>query len=308
MSVIKFYDMINKINPFLIIVLLFFLFFSGIIRHDINEKEYLALASQKQFDCVGTLLIEGDPDASCVLIKPNYVLTAAHCLYVSGNYTTDTLEIDGKIMIDYLYPDERKAEPNDVSVSFKEKIYTTKRIVIHQNYSDTLFEYDIAIIELNEFVKDVTPAMINFDFNEHNCLAVGVGYGVSGVSTEPENVAPFNKKIAGQNSIDSIGGYIHSGKHALLMCDFDHPSDKNCCNRMGSDIPSEFEYLCSGGDSGGGLFIEENSKWKLVGICTGAGFDLEQFFKTRSYYGQIMEWTRISVFADWIEENSRQVE
>ena len=61
------------------------------------------------------------------------------------------------------------------------------------------------------------------------------------------------------------------------------------------------EYMCGGGDSGGGLFRQTQGKWELIGICSGADIDVEQLMKT-GYYGQQMHWTHVSLFADWIRQ------
>ncbi|MDI6779965.1 MAG: hypothetical protein QME25_07230, partial [Bacteroidota bacterium] len=58
----------------------------------------------------------------------------------------------------------------------------------------------------------------------------------------------------------------------------------------------------SGGDSGGGIFREKNSKLELIGINSGGGVDLNTLLKS-GYYCQINSWTRISVFYEWIEQN-----
>jgi len=69
---------------------------------------------------------------------------------------------------------------------------------------------------------------------------------------------------------------------------------------MGSSTPRNLEYMVNGGDSGGGLFMNNYNGWELVGICSGGGMELQQFQKT-GYYGHILQWTRVSVYKDWIE-------
>ena len=52
-------------------------------------------------------------------------------------------------------------------------------------------------------------------------------------------------------------------------------------------------------------YLKKNgNEWELIGICAEGGIDLAQFMKTY-YYGQVMGWTRVSLFADWITGNSR---
>lgn len=71
---------------------------------------------------------------------------------------------------------------------------------------------------------------------------------------------------------------------------------------MGSATPRPLEYICGGGDSGGGLFRQIENHWELIGICAGSSTDIPQLLKT-GYYGQIMSWTRIAGFEKWITEH-----
>jgi secreted trypsin-like serine protease len=107
--------------------------------------------------------------------------------------------------------------------------------------------------------------------------------------------------------VDTIGGYVVNGYGALLYCDFDCPPGCKYygkCNKMGSSIPRDLEYIVNGGDSGGGLFKEGKQGWELIGILSGGGVNQDQFDKT-FYYGQIMNWTRVSVFINWIKSCER---
>jgi secreted trypsin-like serine protease len=74
---------------------------------------------------------------------------------------------------------------------------------------------------------------------------------------------------------------------------------------MGSSIPQPLEYICSGGDSGGGLFREGKNGWELIGLCSGAGTNMEMLLAT-GYYGQTMNWTRVSTFNDWIKQSIKE--
>jgi hypothetical protein len=161
----------------------------------------------------------------------------------------------------------------------------------------------LVVLELAEPVAGIAPAYVNKMTDELHSNVIGVGYGVSGIASEPESVRPQQKKIAGQNVIDSIGGYAYIGNHSLLMCDFDHPENIQC-NKMGSAAPRPLEYICGGGDSGGGLFRHNNGRWELIGICASANTNIETLLRT-GYYGQVMHWTRVSVFDNWITTSTR---
>lgn len=286
-----------KNNIFFVIGLFFI---SGIGRDDVKPEKYLELAKQKQFDCVGQVVVDGDTAGSCVLICESTLLSAAH-VFILSDTRPDTMMMDGQKVVVFTSINERPAEAKQIEVVFDHKSYKIKRLAIHPDYFDTSAtgSSDLALIELEQSVKDIAPAILNENYDELGSEVVGVGYGVMAKATE-ESVIDFKKKNAGQNTIDSIGGKNSSGLATELLCDFDHPS-RNDCNKMGSFSPLPLEYLCNGGDSGGGLFRKKGDKWVLVGICSAFRPDIAQLEKT-GFYGSVMGWTRVSVFKDWIEE------
>ncbi len=289
---------------FIFSVMIFLTFFSGIIRHDVDEKAYLKLAAKKQFDCVGRVYKDTSASGSCVLISDRFVLSGAH-LFIDSDTRPDTIEFNGQTVVAYVPYNHRVTDVNNLNLVFKGQKVKVKNLIVHPSYLDSLTEgsCDIALLELEQPLENIRPAKINAAFDELNSNVVGVGYGASGPADRPDLVGLHNKKIAGENVIDSIGGQKYLGVETLLICDFDHPTRKDC-NKLGSPIPRPLEYICSGGDSGGGLFRKKGKIWELVGICSGAGTDIEQLMKT-GYYGHTMEWTRVSVLAKWIDERKR---
>jgi len=297
----RYYSSINLILGSLIILLLT----SGIIRHDISESKYQELANQKQFNCVGQVFIGRDSivRGSCVLISNKYVLSAAHVFMNSESIADSSLIEHGVISFNQM--NEKVYPAFLITVVLNGQKIKAKTITIHPSFLDSLTKgnCDLALVELEQSFTNTSPAKLNHDFNEINANVVGVGFGVSGPADSPDKVTPQNKKIAGENVIDSIGGYIYSGKETMLLCDFDHPN-RNDCNKMGSPTPRPLEYIAGGGDSGGALFRKVGKKWNLIGICSGSGIELGQFMKS-FYYGQVMEWTRVSAFTGWIETNMK---
>jgi len=279
-------------------------FFSGIIRHDVDEKKYLKLAAKKQFDCVGQIYRDTSATGSCVLISDRFVLSAAH-IFIESDTRADTIEHDGQTIVASSSFHYRQADISNLYLVFKGQRVKVKTLWLHPHFLDSLTKRycDIALIELEKPIKNIKPAKLNNVFNELNSNVVGVGFGVSGTADKPELVGIHNKKIAGENVVDSIGGQDYLGNKTVLVCDFDHPTREDC-NKLGSPIPRPLEYIASAGDSGGGLFRKNNKQWELIGICSGSSFDLGQFMKT-GYYGQTMRWTRVSVFTNWIEEQKR---
>lgn len=270
---------------------LFFLFnFSGIIRHDTDKTNYESLARKKEFLGVGQIFCDTFPKGSAVLISKNYIITAAH-LFDEIETTNQNLTIRF----------ETFDSVNKRKVKF---CYKISEFTVHPEYKNTK-ECDIAICKLKNDVH-FKPAVINKKFNELNSIAICVGYGASGKSTDLEKIVSKNEKLAGQNTIDSIGGFLYKKIPTILYCDFDDP-ERIATNRMGNVSPTDFEIICSGGDSGGGIFrINNEGDGELLGICKGGGIDPYLLIKNMSYYGQIAEYTRVAPFYEWIYQHINQ--
>lgn len=282
----------------------FLIFFSGITRHDVDEKKYLELAARKQFDCVGRIYNDTTAIGSCVLISDRFVLSAAH-IFIDSDTRLDTHYFNGYTVISFVEYNHRVTDVANLKLIFKGQKVKVKNLWLHPHYLDSLPKgyCDIALLELEQPIKNIKPAILNTLMDELNSNVVGVGFGASGPADRPNLVGIYNKKIAGENVVDSLGGQEYLGFKTLLICDFDHPTEKDC-NKIGSSLPRPLEYITSGGDSGGGLFRKKNKKWELIGICSGVKNDIEQLMKT-GYYCQIMEWTRVSVFKKWIDEHKK---
>lgn len=291
-----------KYTSFLAVtVLIFFTGFSGIIRHDVPETDYRKLANEAQFDCVGQVYRDTEATASCVLIGERFLLSAAH-VFVESDVKPDTIRTKEFTSIVYRTSGHRPADPGRFTILIKGHRMAIRRITLHPYYLRplTIGTCDLAVIELEEPISDVQFARVNTFHNELNNEVVGVGFGASGIASKPESVQALCMKIAGENTIDSIGGETYEGYATLMYGDFDHPERKDC-NRMGNAKPRSLEYICSGGDSGGGLFRKEKGKWELIGICSGSGIEVNRLLKT-GYYGQVMNWTRVSVFSEWLKK------
>jgi secreted trypsin-like serine protease len=277
---------------------------SGIIRHRVSETKYLKLAQQQKFDCVGQIYSDTTARGSCVLISDRYVLSAAH-VFLENDTRLDTIRMSGQMIVAYTPINVRESNVTTLSVVLRGKSYRVRRLLLHPAYRDSLTKgtCDVALLELEQPVTSIIPASPNTLFDELRSEVVGVGYGASGPADRPDLIGFLNKKIAGENVVDSVGGVEHRGHSTLMFCDFDHPS-RTDCNKMGSSTPRPLEYVCSGGDSGGGLFRMKNGRWELIGICSGSNDNVEQLNKS-GYYGMTMQWTRVSAFTEWINKHTR---
>jgi secreted trypsin-like serine protease len=283
---------------------------AGIIRHDVPEKKYLNLGRQKQFDCVGKIARVDTtghvvPRGSCVLVGQRYVLSAAHC-FLDNDFRADTLDtlIDGKkAQMVFTSPiNYRVTDFSRMYATFGKRRIKVKSGIIYPAYLDSSMKgsCDLALLELEQAVTAIKPAKMSCTFDELHGDVTGVGYGASGRADKLESVETYNKKIAGQSVVDSLGGPEIESHQTQLFCEFVAPNDKTAMH-----VCRPLEYICSGGDSGGGLFRQTEAGWELIGICSGGGVNLPVLLNTKSYYGQSMSWTRVSAFTSWIAEQMK---
>ncbi|MEB2774223.1 trypsin-like serine protease [Algoriphagus sp. D3-2-R+10] len=245
---------------------------NGIIRHDVGIQKYLDLGNQPEFDCVGRYseAIESTDYAVGVLISPQWVLTASHFVQDSSFW------------------------------KFGDRFYKTKRIVKHPKLKPGDEEvqwngWDMALIELEEAVLDIEPAERYYGDKELGQIITKVGYGYIG-NGKAGMVSPRKQeKLAGQNTVDAIGGTFENRdfRTDVMVCDFDSPESSEY-NHFGSATPLALEIGGSKGDSGGGVFMEINGQSLLVGIVSGA---LNREIK----YGAVLALARVSTANQWID-------
>ena len=293
-----------------------------IFRHDRDSTEYVNLAQEEQFNCVGRIfkiIKDTDtldkweerpqkadtlkPGCSCELISDKYILSAAHCFTKNLKKDTTYVMDDGTKIETYLVTGEYQLPSNKFRFDFNGKLLEADTIILHPGYfnldvAEQWKNYDVAIIKLKEPVSNIKIPKLYNNADEIGNKAIGVGWGHYGsVYNKDLN---SGKKHAGENMIDTLWNYRDSIPGALV-CDFDSPTDTNC-NKYGAPNPLDLEFYISGGDSGGGLFIIKDNQWYLAGVSPSGGINLEQFQKTR-YYCHSFYWVRISTILDWINQS-----
>ena len=245
----------------------------GMMRHDVNIERYREVGRMTEFESVGRYSSSPSSDdyAAGVLIADQWILTASHFIGDTSYW------------------------------AFGEKTYQSKRTVLHPKLQSTSAErqwngWDLALIELIEPVTGVIPATRYNGTAEVGTIMTKIGYGFIGDGLNGMRSPRRSERLGGRNTIDAAGGTFESRTFLkdVLVFDFDNPIDSSK-NKFGSASPLDLEIGGSKGDSGGGVFVQFNGKWKLVGIVSGA---LNREIK----YGSVAALARVSSANEWIDE------
>ncbi|KAI4491871.1 hypothetical protein M0804_003263 [Polistes exclamans] len=258
-----------------------------------------------EFPWHATLYIERTPGGpkeficGATIIKENFLLTAAHCVYDQTNRRVDNSNVyyvaTGNIYRDYDSPLHDKNYVNKAKVT---------NIYIKCNYLGFEGNYasDIAILKIEKpfkFSALLLPACL-----DENFIDSGIG-----------KVAGFGRTNTGLNNIDS------GSSSSILQFVFLPYVPLNQCKSSINSVDSEKfitdDKFCAGytngtsvcdGDSGGGLVFKTKSLWYLRGIVSsGLGETLTG--GTRHCDSHLYSvYTRISNHIGWIRDTISRVE
>lgn len=267
---------------------------AGVRREDVADSEFLALASSALYQSVGKFTYSVGSSsylASGVLISPEWVLTAAH---VTGgtNYAGQGITNMNFSLV---------TAEGVLSYAAAEWMTYPGWVATQGNL---LAGVDIGLVRLSGSVTAVEAATLYLQDSLAIQPGTMVGFGATGTGLTGYDAGTAGTRRAGQNMIDAQGGGTSISSN-ILFVDFDRPGVPGE-SVTGSALPLALEYLVAPGDSGGGLFITENSHTFLVGVTSfiwgyndgtsNADYgDLAGFTSTTAYAGWISSVTGVSI-------------
>jgi hypothetical protein len=245
------------------------------VRHDRNQSDYLSVGdfftSVGRVDAVGTNSSGTFPYiASGTLIAPDWVLTAGHVVDIA----------------------------NSIFFTVNGNVYTADSWAAHPSWTgDLTAGYDIGLFHLTSTPENISPARIYTGTTELNRIGTFVGYGKTGTGLTGATVFDGRKRGA-QNMLDAY----YNSTNRILLSDFDNPNPYAFFDSLvGSRTPLYIEGLIAPGDSGGPVFITDGTTRYIAGVNSFVGGN---FFdgKADSDYGDLSGATRVSIFANWIND------
>lgn len=268
--------------------------FAGNGRDDVPISTFLELAAAPELQCVGEVIRDGSFAGSGVMIDSLHVLSAAH-VFLDSEIEPDTIMQGEQMIIVFLPKNIRPTASKNLAVVFGVDTIQITSFELHPDYlASKRSKADIVMLTLQRPIRGIRSATLLKDQVQTGAEGLIVGCGPVGNAGNQERTR--RGRCAGWNVIDSVSS-------TRLWSDMDHPLRPEL-SVMGSATPHTYEYCTTGGDSGGGIFINREDTWLLVGIVSGTSYDLSTVVQ-HGAYGNRTSFTRIDVYLSWIQSVSK---
>jgi len=238
-----------------------------VIRHDVDDSAYQEFGKQFAESVCYLNLREDTPDGHGTVIDSNWVLTAAHC----------AVEIQEKLEDDEVH-----------LITFAGVDYQIEEVILHPEWMENE-AFDIALVKLDRPVKkgDIIPVYRGENELDREVIVVGkgdIGTGKTGIQGNDGHLR------AGTNRVEQATDY-------WLKWTFDDPAEQ-------PERVTRLEGISGPGDSGGPAFMEVGDSLFVVGISSAQS--TRNSGGVEGVYGVLEYYTRVSRYADWIDDNMKK--
>ncbi len=228
---------------------------------------------------------------SGTLINPRTVITAAHCVRFDGADENFDRTLGVAVTTD----------PDAFNGFFVTGNFTiaASHLAPEQYDRDAFFlGNDIAVIALDERITSVDPAGLVDTAPAVGTLATIVGYGTTGVGSDPLGQFFDLRRRAATNIIEAISNFSGGLPNGLLFTDFENPDDPASFDFFGDPTVSPLEGTTAPGDSGGALFVQDaDGNFLLAGVTSG-GFNI---FGPNNTFGDVAFFTNVALMRPFID-------
>jgi len=168
----------------------------------------------------------------------------------------------------------------------QDREFRIQKIIVHQKFDLETFDYDIALLRLNEtvhFNPAFKPLCLPFMRSSYeNEVATVAGWGVTkedATERPPLQLHKLRVPVVSNEACRNVSGLKSYLITSRMLCAGDPNGGQDACQ----------------GDSGGPLMLRKRGRWVQIGIVSwGVGC------ARPNTYGL---YTRLTEFLDWIQEN-----